>query len=44
MSGFELDGDDHGDLSGGRGSYIREQTIDRDNGGQVISHLADGDS
>src|SRR5450759_1184879 len=40
---YELDGDDHGDRAGSRGSSIREQTIDRDNGGQDISHLMDGD-
>src|SRR5450830_1271760 len=40
---FELDGDDYGDLPDGRDRPIRAQAIDRDNGGQDISHLVDGD-
>src|SRR5450830_1886891 len=40
---YELDGDDHGDLPSSRDRPIREQAIDRDNGGQDISHLVDGD-
>ena len=43
MLRFEFDGDDHGDLPSSRDRSIREQAIDRDNSGQDISHLVDGD-
>ena len=43
MSGFELNGDGHGDRAGGRDRPIREQAIDRDNSGQDISHFVDGE-
>jgi len=36
-------GDDHRDLPGGRDGPIREETVDRDDGGQDISHLMDSD-
>jgi len=40
---LKLDGDDHGDLPSGRERSIREQAVDRNNSGQDISHLVDGD-
>src|SRR5450756_1817975 len=40
---YKLDGDDHGDLPSSRERSIREQAVDRNNSGQDISHLVDGD-